>query len=399
MSEQSTRRERGFSLLEMTVAMALGTLVLGAAVQLYSQGVSATWTVSQRAEMQQDFRAASNMLTKDLSLAGAGLPNGAAIALPSTITPLYGCDQSTCYLGAGNNAGATYPLQGTTPYLYGLIPGYNAGPTISTPPGQTDTITVVYTDTALYLNCYAPTVTAKGVVTFAPVVTVPATAWPPPGCLPTGVTASAGVAPQYLNDAVVGLTAGDLVLMTLNGTTMVAEVTGTPTSTGANTFVVPFANNDPLHMNQTPSTGGLNTIALNATSAGTPAPCGRTGPCRIFVITYYVDNKVSPPRLMRQVNGHTPMPMADSTVYMKFSYDLYNSTTDAPAISCVNPGQSGDVCKSGSSSGLLPNQITKINILHMATDSALHGTQGYQGLDLETSVSARNLTFANNYPQ
>jgi len=58
MSDRSTKRESGFSLLEMTVAMALGTLVLGAAVQLYSQGVAATWTVTQRAEMQQDFRAA-----------------------------------------------------------------------------------------------------------------------------------------------------------------------------------------------------------------------------------------------------------------------------------------------------------------------------------------------------
>src|ERR1700687_5815763 len=107
MSDRSTKRESGFSLLEMVIAMALGTLVLGVAVQLYSQGVAATWTVSQRAEMQQDFRAASNILTKDLSLAGAGLPNAAAIALPTAVTPVYGCDQSaTCYLGLANNAGA-----------------------------------------------------------------------------------------------------------------------------------------------------------------------------------------------------------------------------------------------------------------------------------------------------
>jgi prepilin-type N-terminal cleavage/methylation domain-containing protein len=399
MSDRSTRRESGFSLLEMIIAMALGTLVLGAAVQLYSQGVAATWTVSQRAEMQQDFRAASNMMLKDLSLAGAGLPNAAAIALPSTVTPVYGCEQSgACHLGVANNTGGTYPLQGTTPYLYGLLPGNNGGPTVSTPPGQTDVVTVVYTDTAFYLNCYAPTVTAKGVVTFAPVVTVPATPWPAPGCLPSNVTAQNGVAPQNVNDAVVGLTQGDLVMMTLNGTAVVAEVTGPVTSPGANTFVVPFANNDALHMNQTPSGGGLNSVPLNATAAATAAPCGRTGPCRIFVITYYIDNTVNPPRLMRQVNGHTPMPVADSTVYMKFSYDLYNDATASPAVSCQNPGASGDVCVAGSSTGLLPNQITKINILHMATDSALPGTQGYQGLDLETSVSARNLTYANNYP-
>ncbi len=397
MSDRSTTRESGFSLLEMVIAMALGTLVLGAAVQIFSQGVAATWTVSQRAEMQQDFRAASNMLIKDLSLAGAGLPNAAAIVLPSGVTPVYGCDQTgVCHLGAANNSAGTYPLQGATPYLYGLLPGYNVGPSISTPPGQTDVVTVVYTDTAFYLNCYAPTVTAKGVVTFAPAVTVPATPWPPPGCLPSSVTAQAGVAPQNVNDTAAGLTPGDLVLMTLNGTTMVNEVTGAVTSPSANTFVVPFANSDALHMNQTPSAGGLNSVPIGATAAATAAPCGRTGPCRLFVITYYIDGTVTPPRLMRQVNGHTPMPVADSTVYMKFSYDLFNDATATPAINQPNPG-SGDA-NDTASNGLLPNQITKINILHMATDSALHGTQGYQGLDLETSVSARNLTYANNYP-
>src|SRR5258708_3211150 len=89
MSDCSSKGARGFSLLEMAIAMALGTIVLGAAVQLYSQGVAATWTVTQRAELQQDFRAASNMLTRDLSLAGAGLSNGAAIALPAAPTPVY----------------------------------------------------------------------------------------------------------------------------------------------------------------------------------------------------------------------------------------------------------------------------------------------------------------------
>ena len=138
--------------MEMVVSMAIGLIVLAAAVQIYIQGVSATWTVAQRAEMQQDFRAASNILTKDLSLAGAGLGNGVAIALPSGSTPLYGCDQTAkCYL---NGVAGTYPLQGATPYLYGLLPGYNIGPILNVAQGATDTVTVVYTDSSFYLNCY-----------------------------------------------------------------------------------------------------------------------------------------------------------------------------------------------------------------------------------------------------
>ncbi len=90
------------------------------------------------------------------------------------------------------------------------------------------------------------------------------------------------------------------------------------------------------------------------------------------------------------------MPVVDALEYLKFSYDLFNGTT--ASVSCVNPGIAGDVCLSGSSTGLNPTNITKINILHMAIDSTQHGTTGYQGLDLETSVSARNLTFINKYP-
>ena len=139
MNNRRTRRARGFSLVEMMISMALGSIVLAAAVQMYTKSVGATWLVGQRAEMQQDFRAASNMLTKDLSLAGAGLVNGAAIALPSGSTPQYGCDQSgTCYItGAGDTyVAGTYPIQGGTPYLYGLITGYGKGQTLNTTSGR-----------------------------------------------------------------------------------------------------------------------------------------------------------------------------------------------------------------------------------------------------------------------
>lgn len=364
MSDSSTKRESGFSLLEMVIAMALGTLVLGAAVQLYSQGVAATWTVSQRAEMQQDFRAASNMMTKDLSLAGAGLGNGAAIALPSLVTPVYGCAQMSglpCYLGSANNAGLGYPKQGTTAYLYGLMPGLNNGPTLNASQGATDVITVVYADSSFYLNCYTATVTSSTVVTF----TLPS----PLTCvLPNGVAA-----PQNVNDTVIGLTPGDLILFSYSPN-VVAEVTA------VNSNVVTFAAGDALKMNQTTAASG-NLAHASGSGTGT----------RIFAITYYIDNSVTPARLMRQVSGHAPMPVADNMAYLKFSYDLFNDATNTP-----EPNQTDG----GAALSLLPNQITKINILHMAMDSTVKGAKGgYQGMDLETSVSARNLTYSNGYPQ
>jgi len=405
MSDRSTKREGGFSLMEMMIAIALGTAVLGAAVQIYIQGVSATWTVTQRAEMQQDFRSASNILTKDLSLAGAGLGNGVSIALPSGTTPVYGCDQSTtCYVcitysGAtctSSNA-AKYPVNAGTPYLYGLLPGYNVGPTLVTAQGPTDAVTVVYTDNSFYLNCYTATATAVGVITFGPATTpliagVPPV-FPPASCLPPGVTTA-----QAVNDSVVGLVPGDLVMMTLNGATVIGEVTAGSITTSTNavgtTYSVPFANGDVLHMNQTTGTNYFNTEPKNATG---------TSPVRVLVITYYLDSSVSPARLMRQISGHTPMPVAENVVYMKFSYDLFNTNTDLPAVNCSNPGAATDGCNTaGASAGLTPVSITKINVLNMAIDSSQAGftnsQSGYQRLDLQTSVAARNLTYTNNYP-
>ncbi|MGB7148332.1 MAG: hypothetical protein WBD45_04220, partial [Terriglobales bacterium] len=160
------------------------------------------------------------------------------------------------------------------------------------------------------------------------------------------------------------------------------------------TYTVPFANADVLHMNQTSGTNYLNSVPHSATG---------TSPVRLLLISYYINNTVTPPRLMRQVSGHTPIPAAENVVYLKLTYDLFNDATNTPAVGCENPGAAGDVCVSGSSSGLIPNQITKINVQNMAMDSTMNGTQfgqgnGYQRLDLQTSVCARNLTYANNYP-
>lgn len=386
MSDRSTKRAAGFSLVEMTIAMALGTLVLGAAVQIYIQGLGATWIVSQRAEMQQDFRAASDILTKDLSLAGAGLGPNAAIQLPTSSTiPVYGCDQtSTCYI---NGTSVKYPEQGSTPFLYGLLPGYDVGPTLLTAQGATDATTVVYTDSTFYLDCYTATIASATTVTFALPSTTSSTC-----------TAPTGTTPQNVNDAAVGLTAGDLVLFSISTTQIVAEVTGSPTSStsgGVTTYTVPFAASDVLKMNQAASVS--NSLAYQYTS-GTV----KTGYAnRILVITYYIDNSVSPSRLMRQISGHSPIPVAENVVYLKFTYNLFNTTTNTTAIGCSNPGASSDGCN-GASSGLLPNQVTQINVANMAIDSSLQGSQnglgnGYQRMDLQTSVCARNLTYVNNY--
>jgi prepilin-type N-terminal cleavage/methylation domain-containing protein len=386
MSNRLTKRERGFTLLEMTVSLALGAIVLGGAVQIYIQGVSATWATTQRAELQGDFRAASNILTKDLSLAGAGFTGGTAIALPSAVTPVYGCDQTPkCYINGGSVA---YPKQGTTAYLYGLLPGYNVGPIPTGSSAHTDAVTVVYTDNNFYLDCYTAAITSTTTVTF----TLPGTT--SANC--TSPTNPGNTGAQAVNDSAQGLVAGDLVLFTFGSNNIVAEVTTAATAAG----VVAFAATDVLKMNQ------ASTVA-NSLASKYVAPAGTTQgyATRILVITYYIDTTTAAPTpiLMQQVSGHTPVPVAENVANLKLTYDLFNDSTNSPAVNCSNPGASSDGC-AGASTGLLPNQITKINIQNMAMDGTIKGTQfgqgkGYQRLILQTSVSVRNLTYINNYPE
>jgi hypothetical protein len=381
MRRRATALRLGFTLMELTIAMALGMIVLAAAVQLYSKAMGATWLVSQRAEMQQDFRSAANILTKDINMAGSGLGNNVQIALPSgagTQIPVYGCDQiPRCYINGG---GVAYPTQlvgaFNVPYLYGLIPGWRFGPTIRAAAGPTDVITVANADTNFLLNCYNLSVTSNTVVRLT-LFPLPVTCVVPPPL----------VVPQAIDDPVVGLTPGDLVLFNLTivvgagstNATVLGEVTNVQL-VAANTYDVTFAAGDPLRMNQpAAAAGSLGTI-----------PVGSTGSAnRINVISYYLDNTIAPPRLMRQISGHSPIPVAENVSFMQFTYDLYNFNTGTVVT---------EQADGGAGLGLTPNQITKINIKHMSLASTLHGAPGYQGLDLQTSVSARDLTFKNDYP-
>ena len=82
MERAPRNRARGFTLIELLVAMALGLLVMGAMASLFKTGLNAMMLVTQRTETQQNMRAAMDLMVKDISMAGAGLPSG-GIQLPN----------------------------------------------------------------------------------------------------------------------------------------------------------------------------------------------------------------------------------------------------------------------------------------------------------------------------
>jgi len=354
---QKANRQRGFTLVELLLAVALGLMVMAALTELFKLGMDSTFLVTQRAEMQQNMRAAIELMSKDISMAGSGLPSG-GVQLPSgagSVTSRYGCDQT----GACHVPTFQYPNGN---YMFGIVPGFNngveAGAVVPAAPGRVnDSITVIYADYNFPLNQYDVTL---------------------PGAAPDGTTvnlaANAAFVPAPpLITAAGGLQVGDLILLSNTAGNAVGEVTGFDAGT------ISFADLDPLNFNQSGAAAN-NIKAL--------APGGTMIAYRLFAVTYYLTVPANGqlPRLMRQLNGLAPVPVADDIVNIQFAYDVYNSTTNALDSNQANPLGAGES----------PNLIQKVNIAAMGESLITEGKKS-QSMALATSVSARNMAFRNRY--
>ena len=349
--------ERGFSLVEATIAMAIGLIVMASMASLFKTAMNSTMLVTQRAETQQNMRAAIDLMVKDLSLAGAGLPSG-GIQLPNGTgwngPSKFGCDQTgTCHVPAN-----TYP---TNNYMYGILPGYSNGVEANAvipaaPAVINDSVTSIYCDYNFPLWEYQVTAfNATGsqiTVTPNPIYTAPV--------------------PPAIN-SIGGIQVGDLIMLSNNAGTAVGEVTGITATT------LTFADLDPLNINQ--SSAQFNNI--KAIKAGT-----NTVLYRLFAVTYYLNLPAAgqQPRLMRQVNGLTPVPVADDIINLQVAYDTYNTLTSALDANQANPL---GVAES-------PNNIQKINLILMGQSMVNNGNKS-QNMFLATDVAARNMAFRNRY--
>jgi prepilin-type N-terminal cleavage/methylation domain-containing protein len=376
----NSQNGRGFTLLELMVSMAVGLIALGAMTSLFKTGLNSTMLVTQRAETQQNMRAAMDLMVKDISLAGAGLPSG-GVQLPingGATAARYGCDQGgVCHVTTHTYAGN---------FMYGMIPGYSNGVEggavvpAAPAPAINDSITVIYADYNFPLYEYD--------------VTFPVNPDGTSICLTTN-TAYAAAPPPAANSSG-GIQQGDLILINgTNGNTVVGEVT----NVGANTIT--FANTDPLNFNY--SKNGATTNNVYAASGGTgyacpppvtvaPAPQISQGVAyRLYVVTYYLTVPTvagQTPRLMRQVNGLSPVPVADDIINLQFAYDSYNTTVTPATLDANQPNPLGV--------GESPNNFQKVNIVLMG-QSILNNGNKSQNMYLATSVSARNMAFSNRY--
>jgi prepilin-type N-terminal cleavage/methylation domain-containing protein len=376
-----SKSQRGFSLLELMVASAIGLIAIMAMTQLFDMGMKSTLTVTQRADTQQNMRAAIELMTKDISMAGAGLPSGGLQLANNGGPARVACNQAgTCYV-----PGDDYPNSGTgiQNYMYGILPGFGngvqGGAVIPSAPAPAvnDSITSIYCDYNFPLSNFTFT-------------------------FPSTTTAAVAVVNAAVNPnnilAPGGLNVGDLLLITVStpgngkgagGTSVaqtaavVAEITGIP-----NAGAINFAAADALNLNQT----GPNSLANTITTLGASLGGGNTvSVCRLYAVTYFLQvpaagGTVQSPRLMRQVNGLTAVPVADGIINLQFSYDVISSANGLMNANLSNPIGAGDS----------PALIQKVNMWVLG-ESLIQGGNKSQSMYLASSVSARNMSFCNSY--
>jgi len=375
---QTHKSQRGFSLLELLVASSIGLTVVLVMSNVFKTGMDATMRVTQRAETQQNMRAAIELLTKDISMAGAGLPSGGLQLTTAGGVSRYACNQAgTCYV-----TGGTFPNNGagTPNYMFPLIPGFGTGVQNGAPIpaalGQVNSsITAIYCDYNFPLTNFRFTFPSSVAATVAVI--------------------NGGVQPNNIL-APGGLQVGDLIMFTVatpgNGTgsagtslvqnaAVVAEITGIP-----NNANLAFATGDALNMNQTGGTNNLAAVANAAAGAG-----AQVSACRLQAVSYFLQvppagGTVQTPRLMRQVNGLDAVPVADNIINMQFTYDIIDSTTGTIVANQRDPIGAGQS----------PNLIQKVNIWIMGASPTTNGNKS-QSMYLATSVSTRDMTFCNSY--
>ena len=302
------KKQAGFTLVEVVVAMAVTLLVLAGAVLLFRDSTQAHSSVTQSSDMSDNMRAGVNMIVQDLILTGTGIPTG-GIAIPNTVDK-NGCNVSfpvtrppaTLKLSfQGPNAGQP----GCNVVLPAIEPGPSLGPTVTSPDGTSaptsDLVTILYADNTLALDqkpingaaCPAGTIAADGSsVTFDPACVV-------------------------LGTAGIPINAGDLIMFNnANGNCL-----QTVSSVAGQTLT--FTAGDAFNLNgrTTTETGGT-ILQLQNVAGGVPdGTYPTTSATRIWMVTYYLDTTVDSrhPRLMREVNFDNPQTVSETVENLQFT--------------------------------------------------------------------------------
>jgi hypothetical protein len=409
----------GFTITELLVSTTIMLMVAGATLTTFKNGLDINDTANQMGDANQNLRAGSTQLVRDLMMAGRIIANGGVPA------PSGAAAQAIARPGpAGSSLTFSFVADDDgTLLLPAITTGYQLGPTING--SSTDIVTLLTVDE------FMPSLTAYGTGT------------------PTGNQAVLAVdggsmtlpstSVWLVGDTTLDTTAinaGDIVMFRNAYGTAIQSVTGKDATHIY--FAAGDAVNDWFHLNQRSASlaGTINCLkqpiakvgnqvlpqvttcdpTLNTNQVVTlPIPAetlaetfpGDTGNVngnqtmatvgtallRLQMITYYVDNTTTPgsPRLTRMLNHFAPQALAGVVEDLDLTYDLVDTNSDAVQGLTTLPQTINGVLYSA-------NMIKKVNLhLGVRSEQMSKPMQTYVRNHITTAVGIRSLASMDRY--
>jgi type II secretory pathway pseudopilin PulG len=378
-------REDGFTISEMLVSTTIMLLITGATLTTFKNAVQINDAASQLGDSTQNLRAGTNLLIRDLMMAGR-IIGAEGIAMPNggTLTAFYRPGPPP------PSPALTFPLVQTdeddsgnaviyTTNLPSLTTGYQGGAVVNA--STTDLVTIMTVDE------FMPTVNMPTDGTIA--------------ADSSFITLPAGH-PWLVNDTVndtKALVAGDLVFFKNeygNAIQYVTNVVGNQ---------IQFANSglDVFHFNQRNATnvpiytlkGTTDTSIAWFTPPSPAAPSPPTTLFRAMMITYYVDGTTaSTPRLTRRINNFPAVALAGVVEDLDITYDLVdgvNNPSNVTQLPWTDTTLTPHVTYNS-------NQIRKVNVhVGVRSEQISKPTQDYVRNHINTSVDVRSLASVDRY--
>ena len=382
-------REDGFTLTELLFSTAITLVVLGTAMSTFQNALTLNETATLISDSNQNLRAGTNALVRELMQAGRGIPTG-GISIPNGAgsTPINRPSPPT----------QAYQFDNTTASsLSAIITGAALGPT--TAGEATDMITFLSVDPRSYVVYQLPNGIPDDLVLNANLAG-------PAGTFPTGLVAPAPVISAdgqtitvgaqfatWISDPINGLKPGQLLMFqAVGGASTIQTITATTPTT---VTCAPNNATDWFNFNQPNAAAGSILSLRDLQPDGvTFAFTSQLTVTRVAMVSYYVDaTAAATPRLVRRENNFEAQALAGVVEDLELTYDLVDGVVNPVAIEALPYTTTTAPILT-----FTANQIRKVNI-HMGVRSEEFSTlyKDYMRHHISTTVSVRNLAFVDRY--
>lgn len=380
----------GFSLVELLTAMALSLLLFALTFTLVQQLDNTADVVGSMADVNENLRAAVNMVSRDLSTAGQNIPLG-GIPLPYT-----GTGTPTIKRPYPSTSYFPTPPSGSTLYMPVLTAGNGLGPS------QGSGATAISTDVVTMIG-------VNQTSSFNPTTVNTSTS------LPTFSSASATI--TVSTTAAGYVSPGQLIMLTDANASCLLAISAVNTTTGVITFTNGDTTHDLLGVNQFPTVSATNGSITAGPTSGTilqletaTTSGGKTTyawPATvtaypISMTTYYLDTTTPEKNLTKLTtmgtSGCTTVSCANVVALGIDIMQVYYSLSPPATLNGVQSDPTENPWPTTTDPGNTPADIRKV-VLYVVgqTNHKNFANSQWYSREIKNAVTIQNLDYYNKY--